>query len=199
MNDRFYHAVERCLPFPELVEFDRMLKERRRPRVTRYKLVWIAAALITLLGLSVGAVALTKNALEVRKEFVEERGGESGWSLEDWADFADAVQAVDDTWQNPVYRKPDAGDISKEEARFIAIQALKSAYGLSDEYLNGCEYREFLQYVDADFPELGSYYDFLWLDHSDAALHPGGDLYEAHIDPATGEILLLQSMDDMVG
>ena len=199
MNDRFYRAAERCLPPSETVAFERVLHERRKPRITRYKIVGIAVIVMALLGLSVGAVSLTKTALEVRKEFVEDRGAESGWSLEDWADYAEAVQDVEPVWLNPSYRKPETDEVSKEEARETAMAALQNAYGLTEEYLERCEYQEYLQYYDADFPEMGSYYKFLWMDHSETALHPGGDLYEAHIDPATGAILLLQSTDDMVG
>ena len=121
------------------------------------------------------------------------------WSLEEKAAFADEVQDIDPIWENAPYRTAQPGEITKEAARHTAVSVLNERYGLTEEMLSAYDYREALTYLDADFPEAGCYYEFTWINHTETALDPSGDVYLVQIDPGTGEVLTIQSMDDLVG
>ena len=199
MRDSFYQAVERALPSVRVVPLDEVLRvgERKRSMITRKRLAVLLAVL--LLCLTAAGVAWTLTARDIRRRWELEKGPMSGWKLEEKAAFADEVQAADPIWDNAPYRTPQPGEITGEAAKNIAISALHDRYGLTEEALTAFDYQEALTYLDADFPDAGCYYEFTWINHTETAVHPGGDVYLVQVDPGTGEVLSVQSMDDLVG
>ena len=135
--------------------------------------------------------------LEKRMEWENEKEQMNTWSLEDKAAFSEDVKG--EIWQEPRYILPQEDQITKEQAKQIAISAMAEKYGISDDDMLLWKYQESLEYYDADFPEDGSFYNFTWINNTSTAVHQGGDVYVVHIDPDTGEIILIESNDDMVG
>ena len=198
MRNTFREAVDNLLPPAANIPFERIAHPaKRRPALSKKA----AAALLTaaIMALTGSAAALTLRALDIRRAWEQEKGNMTEWSLEEKADFADAVQAVDPIWENAPYRTARPGEIDKQTAKRIALAALEEQFGWTEETLRTWRYQESLTYLDADFPEEGCFYEFTWINDTDTALDPGGDVYLVQIDPADGRVLTVQGMDDLVG
>ena len=198
MRNTFREAVDNLLPPASDISFERIAHPaKRRPALSKKA----AAALLTaaIMALTGSAAALTLRALDIRRAWEQEKGNMTEWSLEEKADFADAVQAVDPIWDNAPYRTARPGEIDKQTAKRIALAALEEQFGWTEETLRTWRYQESLTYLDADFPEEGCFYEFTWINDTDTALDPGGDVYLVQIDPADGRVLTVQGMDDLVG
>ncbi len=199
MRDSFEQAVRRTLPPARSIPLDEVLNKKKRMPVAVTRRGVVFGLIVLLLCLTAAGVAWTLTAGDLRRAWEKEKGPMETWTLEDKAAFAAEAQNVEPVWENAPYRAAREGEISKEAAKAIAVTALIEQYGLTAETLSGFRYQEELTYLDADFPEEGCFYQFTWINNTDTAAHPGGDVYTVRIDPGTGEILTVQSMDDMVG
>ena len=199
MNDRFRAAVDRTLPGGARIPLERILNGSgsfHHPLPRRLGTLLLAALLLCL---AAGAAALGLTVLDVRRKWENEKGPMISWSLEDKAAFADEAQQAEAIWQAPPYRTAGEGEIGKEEARRAALAALEEKYGLTAETLSAWRYQEELTYLDADFPEEGCFYAFTWINDTPSAAHPGGDVYVVHVDPATGEVMTVEGMEELAG
>lgn len=201
MNKAFSNLIHNVFPLPEHIPatLSELHAQKNKPHITFYKAVMIFSLTLLLLSVTVCGYAIGKTLLEERKRWEAEKGPMGSWRLEDKALFSSENQILNTDWQNPRYRIPADNEITKEQAKVIAVQALKDTYSITEEDLSAWDFQESLEYTDPDFPEDGCFYHFLWINHTKNAIHPGGDLYEVYIDPLSGEIISIQSSDDMAG
>lgn len=198
MRKSFYEAAEQTLPKGTDLSFQELIQDKQRTRTYSKRAIVLIVAMMLIFS-AAGAAALMLTAADVRRKWEEDKGAMSGWTLEEKAAFAQEAQAVEPIWENAPYRTAKDGEIGKETAKRIAVNALILKFGLSEAEMAGWSYQEALTYLDPDYPEDGCYYEFTWINLTDSAAHPGGDVYAVQVDPGTGEVLTVQGMDDLVG
>ena len=199
MREAFYQAVERAIPAAADRPFEAVIQAPKTKCLMLTRGLIALLLTVLMIGLAAAGIARTLTAKDIRQQWENENGPMTDWTLEEKATFAEEAQNIDPIWENAPYRTEHLGEITKEAARRIAVSALNDKYGLTEEMLSMFAYQESLTYLDADFPEDGCYYEFTWINRTETAMDPGGDIYLVQVDPKTGEILTIQSMEDLVG